>query len=278
MKIVAVNPFRCRIWNLHPRLDENITEESCRAQIESIEKHGQLVPALGRRLCAGADHSVELIFGARRLFVARHLNQPLLVELRDISDRDALVAMDIENRLRQDISAYERGTGYARWLREGHFHSQEEIAHALQVSPSHVSRMLRLASLPLDIVAAFASAAEICEEWGVDLANLLRKPGQEQKLTRAARRIASLSPRPAAQEVYSQLCGAVGVDPRAHAAKERVVKDEGGTALFRVKYRRDSVMLVLPHEVTSRASLKAIEMSVARILDTPVPSRSAADA
>ena len=38
MHIVAVNPFSCRIWSLHPRLDENITEESCRAQIESIER------------------------------------------------------------------------------------------------------------------------------------------------------------------------------------------------------------------------------------------------
>lgn len=276
MQIVAVNPFRCRMWPLHPRIDENITEKSCQAQIESIEKHGQLVPALGRRLGAGADHDLELIYGARRLFVARHLNQPLLVEVRDIADRDAIIAMDIENRLRQDISAYERALGYARWLREGYFQSQDEIARALQVSPPHVSRLLRLASLPLDIIDAFGSAVEVCEEWGVNLANLLKNPDQERKLVRAASRIASLSPRPSAADVYSQLCSAACADSCVRAADERIVKDEDGTALFRVKYRRDSIMLVLPLEMISKASLRAIELSVTRIMDAQVPNRPAA--
>jgi ParB-like chromosome segregation protein Spo0J len=68
------------------------------------------VPALGRPLHGDLEFDVEIIYGARRLFVARHLNMPLQVELREMSDREALVAMDIENRLRTDISPYERGT------------------------------------------------------------------------------------------------------------------------------------------------------------------------
>ncbi|MET0660525.1 MAG: ParB/RepB/Spo0J family partition protein [Steroidobacteraceae bacterium] len=271
MQIVTVNPFRCRVWNLHPRLDEHITEESCREQIESIEKHGQLVPALGRRLRGEPGYSVEVIYGARRLFVARHLNQPLLIELRDLSDRDALIAMDVENRLRLDISAYERAFSYARWLREGHFKSQDELAHALQMSAAHVSRSLRLASLPREIVAAFGSGAEICEEWGVELAQLLKESQQEQKLLRAAQRIAALSQRPPAQEIYETL-RATGGAPRASTTRERVVKDDQGTTLFRVQYRRDSIRVVLPLGAISKASLRAIESSVARIMDAPAPS------
>src|SRR5689334_1689624 len=121
MSIISVNPFRCRVWSLHSRADECLTEESCKTEIESFEKHGQLVPVLGRRIRDNSNYDIELIYGARRLFVACYLNQPLRVDVRTISDRDGIIAMDLENRLRKDISAYERGASYARWLRDGHF-------------------------------------------------------------------------------------------------------------------------------------------------------------
>src|SRR6478672_420658 len=96
--ILAISPFRCRMWDYHDRLETQLNEQCCRAEIESISRQGQLVPVLGRRLHSDPDYDVELIFGARRLFVARHLNMPVRVELRDLSDRDALAAMDTENR------------------------------------------------------------------------------------------------------------------------------------------------------------------------------------
>ena len=77
--ILSVDPFCCRMWRLHDRAEEYVTEESCRHEIDSFLKHGQLVPVVGRRLPAGDSHEVELIFGARRLFVARNLNLPIRV-------------------------------------------------------------------------------------------------------------------------------------------------------------------------------------------------------
>src|SRR5262245_26075307 len=130
--VVAVNPFDCRMWDLHDRLETQVTEESCKAEIESFSKHGQLIPVLGRPLTRDPTHKVELICGARRLFVARHINAPLLVDLREMSDREAIIAMDIENRQRADISAYERGLSYARWLRSGQFQSQDDLARQLR--------------------------------------------------------------------------------------------------------------------------------------------------
>src|SRR5207253_10688731 len=147
-EVIAVNPFRCRMWALHDRLGQYLTEESCQAEIASFLSRGQLVPTLGRRLRANPDYDVELLYGARRLFVARHLNKELIVELCDLQDRDAIVAMEIENRQRVDISPYERGLSYARWLNQGHFSSQEDLARELNVSTSQVSRLLKLARLP----------------------------------------------------------------------------------------------------------------------------------
>src|SRR5262249_20674676 len=165
--VVSASPFRVRMWSLHDRCEEHVNEETCKAEIESFAKHGQLVPALGRVLHGDPGHDIELIYGARRLFVARHLNVPLLVEMREISDRDALIAMDIENRQRTDISPYERAMSYARWLSTGHFGSQDDIARALRISSSQVSRLLRLAKLPSVILNAFTSPLEICEALGL---------------------------------------------------------------------------------------------------------------
>src|SRR5690349_7685716 len=102
--IISVNPFDCRMWDMHDRLDALVTEGSCKSEIESFAKHGQLIPVLGRPLPPDGTHKYELIYGARRLLVARHLNIPLLLEVRPMSDREGLIAMDIENRQRADIS------------------------------------------------------------------------------------------------------------------------------------------------------------------------------
>lgn len=50
MTNIAADPFRCRMWDFHDRIDTHVDETTCRQMIESIATHGQLVPALGRRL------------------------------------------------------------------------------------------------------------------------------------------------------------------------------------------------------------------------------------
>jgi ParB family chromosome partitioning protein len=264
-EVVSVNPFRCRLWALHDRLEEHITEESCKAEIESFLQYGQLVPALGRRVRDG-NYDVELIYGARRLFAARHLNVPLLVEVRPVSDKEAVVAMDIENRQRKDISPYERGLNYVRWLRRGFFQSQEEIAHALKVSPSQVSRLMKIASLPSVIINAFSSPVEVCEGWGLDLAKALHDPVRRSVTIASARAIASLDSRPPAKEVYRKLMAASVRGRKAVRSRhDKVVKDKNGVALFRVRHQRNSIVIVLPVEKTGAKTLAAIERAVAEI-------------
>jgi hypothetical protein len=67
--IIAMNPFRCRMWEFHDRLETHINERTCRAEIASFSKHGQIVAVLGRSLHGDKSYDVELITGARRLFV-----------------------------------------------------------------------------------------------------------------------------------------------------------------------------------------------------------------
>lgn len=267
--VVRVNPFRCRMWPLHDRLGDYITEESCRAEIESFARCGQLVPALGRALRDDPECDIELIYGARRLFVAQHLNVPLHVELRELSDRQALVAMDIENRHRRDISAYERGVNYARWLRTKHFNSQDEIAHALKISTSQVSRLLKLAQLPAVIVNAFASPLEIREGWGIELSKAWQDPQLRLLVGQRARALVNQTPRPSSLEVYQKLIAPAGAGKKSRRPRrDMVVSGGNGTPLFRIRYQRATVAFLLPTTAVSENCVNRIRQAVCDIMQS----------
>ena len=265
--IKSVNPFRCRMWELHDRIEHYVTEDSCRAEIESFSKHGQFVPVLGRPLRSDPDYDVELIYGARRLFVARHINKPLTVELRELSDKEAIVAMDIENRHRADITPYERGLSYAQWLRTGYFGSQDEIARTLKISCSHVSRLLKLSRLPTVIINAFEKPTEICEEWGLRLMEALDDPHRRDATVRKARMIGAGSQRPPSREVYRELLAASAPGRKVRAkSRDQVIKDKKGAPLFRVRHQRCSVALIVPLEKVSAECLESVCRAIALLL------------
>jgi ParB family transcriptional regulator, chromosome partitioning protein len=285
---VAMNPFRCRMWALHDRLEAYISERTCRDEIESFSRHGQFVPVLGRLLHGDPSYDAELICGARRLFVARVLNKPLAVELRTLSDRDALIAMDTENRLRKDISAYERALSYAQWIRSGHFNSQNDIARVLKISPSQVSRVLRLAQLPAIIVEAFANPTEIREDWGIRLLARLQDTATRHAVFEVARFIVGQSARYPAKEVYRQLLAAAAKGRKLkHRHHDVVVRGENGATLFRIRHQRQSVALLLPLEQLGERTMRDISNAVTNILqaehtqvhDSPlfIPSKPTVD-
>lgn len=277
-QFVSANPFRCRMWDLHDRLDHLIVEETCRTEIDSFLKHGQLVAVLGRPLHGDPEYDIELIFGARRLFVARHLNIPLLVEVREMTHRAALVAMDIENRHRLDISPYERGLSFARYLRAGYFESQGDLGAALGISQSQVSRLLKLARLPSVVVNAFRNPLEIREAWGHDLAEILEDPQRRHATIARARSLVASSPRPGALEVYQQLVSATVRPRRSNTrAHDEVVTDADGAPLFRIRRQSKTIALLLPIDKTSAATLDAIRDALHAVLrkDARYPQKGA---
>jgi len=265
--IVSVSPFRCRVWDLHDRLEHLVVEETCRTEISSFAKYGQLVAALGRPVRGDPDYDIELICGARRLFIARHLNVQLLVEVREMTDRSAVIAMDIENRQRQDVSPYERGLSFARCLRAGYFESQEDLARALRISQPQVSRLLTLARLPSVVVGAFRNPQEIREGWGPELAAALRDIRKKEATIARARTLASTSRRLSAVDVYQQLVAASvpgrKVRTRLH---DEVVTDFDGTPLFRIRTQDKAIAVLLPRDQTSQETLDVVRDSLRDVL------------
>lgn len=267
-EVISVSPFRCRMWKYHDRLEEYLTEETCRAEILSTHQHGQVVAALGRRTIGDPDCDVELIYGARRLFVARHLNRPLVVRLRELSDREALIQMDVENRQRKDISPYERGLSYARWLRAGLFASQDEIARALHISPATVSRSLRITRLPSVVLNAFSSPLDIAEDWGLRLADALENLERRAIVLRRARAMTDTSPRPPARIVYARLTGDLGpLKPGCRDIRDEVVLGSNGRPLFRIRRTLKVITLCVPTEVLTASRFEAVKQELRALLE-----------
>jgi ParB family chromosome partitioning protein len=244
-----------------------VNEHTCKAEIASFAAHGQRVPVLGRRLHGDSQYEIELAYGARRLFAARHLKIPLLVELRPFSDREGLVAMDIENRQRQDVSPYERGLSYRRWLQRGHFETQEEIARTLGISPAQVSRLLQLARLPAVVVDAFRAPTDIRENWGLQLVDALDDPQRRPAMIRSARSLGRRTRRlPASDTMHALLSRAAPTRIPKKAPHDRVVCSPNGAALFRIRYLNKSIALIFAAATTSARDLGRIEGALATLL------------
>lgn len=157
-----VDPARCRPWRLHNRDIDHLTEESCRDLIDAfLSAKKQRIPAIVRRLKDDPDHDFEIIAGVRRWWTVQwlrgnhHPEYDYLVTIQNISDEEAFRVSDIENRSRKDISDWERAREYSRALAEFYDSNQSEMAEHLKISRSWLSRLLDVARLPEEILAAF---------------------------------------------------------------------------------------------------------------------------
>ncbi|MFC0204688.1 ParB/RepB/Spo0J family partition protein [Novosphingobium soli] len=163
-----VDPARCRPWRLHNRDLDHLDEESCRDLIDAfLSAKRQRIPAIVRRLVNDPEHDFEIIAGVRRWWTVQwlrahhHPDFEYLVTIQHVSDEEAFRVSDIENRSRKDISDWERANEYMRALEEFYDGSQSEMAEHLKISRSWLSRLLDVARLPDEIVAAFADKHDI---------------------------------------------------------------------------------------------------------------------
>ncbi len=115
----------------------------------SIREKGIIQPLIVRQR-AGGDY--EIVAGERRWRAAQQAQLhevPVLV--RDFDDTEVLEIAIIENIQRADLNAIEEATGY-RQLMDRFGHTQEKLAGALGKSRSHIANLMRLLSLPDDVL------------------------------------------------------------------------------------------------------------------------------
>lgn len=275
MAIEQVEPARCVLWQFHERFGDELNGESCKELITSIQRHGQRHPALGRRLGGAPGVSIELIYGGRRLFAAAQLGVKLLVDVRELNDRTGIVEMEIENRLRADISPYERGMSYRRWLNARLFASQSELAKELGVSEAQISRLLRYADLPAAVVGAFDTVQSIREEWAVILAKVCQDPSRRPAVLRRAREVSQVERRYPPQVVFRRLVSGAHMAGRdAARPRDEVVKGPSGKPIYRIAVRAKTVHFIVPRETLSERVVCELKCQLTSTLEPIVNEKA----
>ncbi|WP_372053263.1 ParB/RepB/Spo0J family partition protein (plasmid) [Tistrella mobilis] len=145
--------FEVAIDKISPDPDQprkHIDDEAIAELARTMEEHGQLQPILVRRDPADRRHYI-IVAGERRYRAARLNGWPTLLAIEH--DADPEIAALIENLQRVDLSPVDEARGLARLI-EGRGWSQAEAAGVLGKAKSEISGVLRILTLPDDLLDA----------------------------------------------------------------------------------------------------------------------------
>lgn len=229
---LLLDPSRVRVWPGNARRYDRLNEENCADLIESlIAEGGQKVPAVVRHVSDDPAYDYEVIAGTRRhwsiswLRAHSYPEMQFLAQVAMLDDEAAFRLADIENRARRDISDLERARNYATALSSHYGGKQKRMAERLRVSEGWLSKMLRVAAIPDNILIAFNSLDDVQLKPAYSLAQTLNDRDAFTAVSAEARRMAKeqedrrrskRDPIPA-PEVLSRLLNA----PRAETSRTR---------------------------------------------------------
>ncbi|MFC3041050.1 ParB/RepB/Spo0J family partition protein [Virgibacillus xinjiangensis] len=117
---------------------------------ESILQYGIIQPLIVRKSIKG----YEIVVGERRYRAAKQAElQTIPVIVKDLSDARMMELALLENLQREDLSPIEEAHAYANLMNELKI-TQEELSKRLGKSRSHIANIVRLLSLPEQVIAS----------------------------------------------------------------------------------------------------------------------------
>ena len=134
----------------HPDQPRRHFDEDALAELAaSIAQRGVIQPVIVRPLQGGR---YQLVAGERRWRAAQKARvHEIPAIVRDLPEREVMAIALIENLQREDLNPIEEARAYNR-LAEGEGLTQAEIAKLVDKSRSHVANLMRLLSLPEEVV------------------------------------------------------------------------------------------------------------------------------
>lgn len=128
---------------------KNFSIESISALADSIREHGILQPILVRPLETG---NYQIVAGERRWRAARMLGlDEVPVQIKELTDSETMQIAIIENLQRENLNPVEEASGYEELISE-YGMTQEQVAKIVGKSRSAIANMIRILSLPQDIL------------------------------------------------------------------------------------------------------------------------------
>jgi ParB family chromosome partitioning protein len=163
--------------------------------------------------------------------------------------------MDRENRDRLDLSPWEQGRMYQKSLKEGLFGSLGELSREIGIDKGNLSKALRLAELPQEIVNAFPSPLDLQFRWAKLLSDAMQQEPDEV-LERAKRLSADRTSKRNAKEVLNNL---LGVNSK-ETFEQSVVVD--GKSLAEVRANGDRLTVQFSKGVLTQEEAKKLSSLV----------------
>ena len=200
--LLELDPKKIRATEFRNRHDRSLLDsdpEFVKLK-ESLEAHGQEIPIRVRPVKDALPFEFEIVSGHRRHAACLALDAgteggfPILamVDAQAADARELVLKMYRENEERYDLSAYEKGRMFVRWLDAGLYESQREVGAAVGLGESAVAKYLAVATLPPRVLAAFGDERLIPMSWGATLSQALK--ANEGAVLKAAERLAQRKP------------------------------------------------------------------------------------
>ena len=243
------------------RIEEGFNTPEFDALKEEIKSAGGNVQPIKVRPIEQGKDEYEIVFGHRRHRACLELGLPVLALVSELSEQELFKEMDRENRSRLDLSPWEQGLMYRRALDEGLFTSLGELAAGLGVDKGNISKALKLADLPKEVVAAFPSARELQYRWAKLLSDAIQND-PEGVLDRARELAADEDSKGSGKEVLEILLGTSGPGNRV----EQVVV--GGKVLAEISSEGGRVKIKFARGAVKDGKLDQLRDMLAELLQS----------
>lgn len=175
--VVDLDPSEIDASFVADRLSQD--DDEFQALVQALRERGQDSPVLVRRHPSD-ENRYQIAFGHRRVRAANILGRKVRAVVKQLTDRDLVLAQGQENSARANLSFIEQAL-FARRL-EDLGHDRETIMSALGVDKTVVSRMISVASkLPTPLIEAIGAARGRGRDRWVELASEYEKASVDRQ-------------------------------------------------------------------------------------------------
>ncbi len=171
--IVELDPDSVDPSFVKDRIDEN--EQEFNEILQAIRERGQDSPILVRPHPSVTGRYM-VVFGHRRLKVAKILDRKVRAVIKEMKDREHVVAQGQENSARANLSFIEKALYASELARLRYDEDNAIVMTALSLDRTTLSKMLAVASIPEKVLRAIGPAKGIGRDRWYELKLLLDRP------------------------------------------------------------------------------------------------------
>lgn len=174
--IVELEPDLVDVSFVRDRRADN--EQEFNELLEAVRENGQNSPILVRPHPKTASRYM-VVFGHRRLQVAKTLGRKVRAVIKEMEDREHVLTLGQENSARANVPFIERALFAADLARLRYDEDNSTILKALSIDRTTLSKMLSVAALPAKVLEAIGEAKGVGRDRWYELKLLMDKPSNQ---------------------------------------------------------------------------------------------------